>query len=144
MGECRESSDSCWHLRGEFPAPGKARAPRPGDTPDDRYRGRLSTLAGAVEAVEKAFADLTKVTGDDGRPLVDARGVDPRDCTAWRDVLRTVDEELVVWSRTFRRVYGADVPLARDTADRYDADDMTDDAEEDVEEMEETTAAPID
>lgn len=130
------------YLRGEFPAPGKARAPRPGDTPDDRYRGRLSTLAGAVEAMEKAFADLTKVTGDDGRSLVDARGVDPRDCTAWRDVLRTVDEELVVWSRTFRRVYGADVPPARDTADGYDAGDMAEDAEDD-EETEETTAAPV-
>jgi hypothetical protein len=115
------------YLRGEFPAPGKARAPRPGDTPDDRYRSRLAALAAAVEGVEQTFVELTKVTGNDGRALVEARGVDPRDCTAWRDVLRTVDEELVVWSRTFRRVYGAEIPPAHEDTDDSDDGDAGDD-----------------
>ena len=30
------------YLRGEFPPPGKARAPRPGDTPDDVFHNRVS------------------------------------------------------------------------------------------------------
>jgi len=131
------------YLRGEFPAPGKARAPRPGDTPDDRYRSRLAALAAAVEGVEQTFTELTKVTGNDGRPLVEARGVDPRDCSAWREILRAVDEELVVWSRTFRRVYGAEIPTAREDADEHEEDDMPQARDDDFDEREDASAVPV-
>jgi hypothetical protein len=120
------------YLRGEFPAAGKARAPRPGDTPDDRYRSRLAVFAQAVEAVQQAFGDLAKVTGNDGRPLVETRGVDPRDCSAWREVLREMDDELMIWGRTFRRVYGSESPVAEREVDREQEDeDLFDEPAED-------------
>jgi hypothetical protein len=67
-------------LRGEFPPPGKARANRPGDTPTDQYHNRLNAVSEAMEAVERAFTGIGQVMGDDGRPLVEARGVDQRLC----------------------------------------------------------------
>jgi hypothetical protein len=96
------------YLRSEFPPPGKARAPRPGDTPVDRYHNRVEFFSKAVEELGQSFAGIEEAIGDDGRPLVDARGIDARRCAAWRDVLRRIDEELVVWGRTFRRAYGTD------------------------------------
>jgi hypothetical protein len=94
------------YLRGEFPPPGKARAPRPGATPLDRYHNCVSALGTAMEAVDKAFAELANVVGDDGRPLVEARGVDQRTCAAWRQVLERIDDEIVVWARTYKRAMG--------------------------------------
>ncbi len=96
------------YLRTEFPPPGKARAPRPGDTPVDRYSNRVSALSKTLEEMEQAFDAIGAVTGDDGRSLVESRGVDPRTCAAWRDVLRRIDEELIVWGRTFKRMYGSE------------------------------------
>jgi hypothetical protein len=122
------------YLRGEFSPPGKARAPRPGDTPIDRYHNRLGALGEAVDTVEKAFLEVAAVIGDDGRPLVESRGADTRLCSAWRKQFGKIDEELVVWGRTFKRVYGtvAGIPALRDDAEH---DDMTlfDEAEENVE-----------
>ena len=100
------------YLRSEFPRPGKTRAPRPGDTPVDRYHNRVSLLSKALEDVEQAFAAIGDVTGDDGQPLVDSRGVDPRVCSAWREVISKIDEELVVWGRTFKRRFGSDSSAA--------------------------------
>jgi len=99
------------YLRGEFPPAGKKRAPRPGDTPQDHFHNRVAALSAAMEEIKKAFADLASVTGDDGRPLVESQGVDYRACAAWRELLAEIDEELVVWGRTFRRAYGTgDMP----------------------------------
>lgn len=120
------------YLRGEFPPPGRARAPRPGDTAIDRYHNRLGALGAAVEALEKAFVDVAAVVGDDGRPLVDTRGADPRSCSAWREQLDKIDEELIVWSRTFKRVYGSSAEVSVRTRDGDDADSF-EDAEDDVE-----------
>lgn len=94
------------YLRGEFPPLGKARAQRPGDTPLDNYRNRLGDFSRAVERLKQAFSAVTEVLGDDGRPLVDTYGVDRRDCNTWREELGQIDEELVVWGRTFKRVHG--------------------------------------
>jgi len=105
------------YLRSEYPPPGKARAPRPGDTPIDRYHNRVSGFSRAVEELEQSFSAIEGATGDDGRPLVDTRGVDPRTCAAWRDVLRKIDEELVVWGRTFRRAFGTDTGATRTTGE---------------------------
>lgn len=94
------------YLRGEFPPLGKARAQRPGDTPLDHYRNRLGDFSRAVERLKQAFSAVIDVIGDDGRPLVETYGVDRRDCNAWREDLSQIDEELVVWGRTFKRVHG--------------------------------------
>ncbi|MGO8098551.1 hypothetical protein [Rhizobium leguminosarum] len=94
------------YLRTEFPPPGKAKAPRPGDTPTDRYLNGLAALGRALEGVDRTFTELTKIAGDDGQPIVDARGVEPRLTDAWREMLRSVDEEMVVWARAFRRAHG--------------------------------------
>jgi hypothetical protein len=95
-------------LRGEFPSPGKSKAPRPGDTPTDRYLNAVGVLAAALDRVAAAFDSLGKVLGDDGRLMVDVKGVDSRNCVAWRELLGRIDEELIVWSRAYRRVNGVD------------------------------------
>lgn len=106
------------YLRGEFPPPGKARAPRPDDTPIDLYRNRINDFNEAVESVNQSLTAIRDVTGDDGRSLVDSRGVDPRSCSTWREVLRGIDEDLIVWGSTFRRVFGTTVePSSREFDD---------------------------
>jgi hypothetical protein len=95
------------YLRNEFPPPGKAKAARPGDTPIDRYNAAVGTLSKVFEDLEQAFEALSKVVGDDSQPIVEVRGVDLRLTDAWRDVLRRVDEETVIWARAFRKMYGA-------------------------------------
>jgi hypothetical protein len=103
------------YLRGQFPPPGKARAPRPGETAVDRYHNAINTFGHAVERLEETFSAIGTVAGDDGRPLVEMRGVDSRECSAWRDVLGKIDEELIIWARTFRRMFGtAPEPSARE------------------------------
>ena len=94
------------YLRGEFPPPGKARAPRPGDTPDDQYHNRIAVFTSAMEQLDQAFTAIGQVIGDNGRPLVEDRGVDSQSCAVWRDTLDRIDEELVVWGRKFKQVYG--------------------------------------
>jgi hypothetical protein len=94
------------YLRGEFPPHGKARAQRPGDTPLDHYRNRLGDFSRAVERLKQAFSAVTEVLGDDGRPLAETYGVDRRECDAWREEMSQIDEELIVWGRTFKRVNG--------------------------------------
>lgn len=60
------------YLRGEFPPQGKARAPRPGDTPDDRYRGRLAALATAIEGIDRALVGR-RLPWDNCQPLRERR-----------------------------------------------------------------------
>ena len=95
------------YLRSEFPPPGKARASRPGDTATDRYHNRVGVLGTAIEELHEAFQQVGTVAGDDARPLVESRGVDARVCLAWREVLGKIDEELIVWGRTFQRAFGS-------------------------------------
>jgi len=94
------------YLRHEFPPPGKAKAARAGDTPMDRYHNALNMLGAALLEVDHAFAGLTAVEGDDGQPLVDSQGVEPRLTDSWRELVGRLDEEMVVWARTFRKAYG--------------------------------------
>jgi hypothetical protein len=131
------------YLRSEFPPPGRARAPRSGDTAADRYYNRVSTMSRVFDELQEAFRQLAAVTGDNGRPLVEVRGVDSRSCTAWRDLLGQIDEELVIWGRTFRQTYGiramaADVTVAplgdsgaseADPVDSWDRSTGVDDSE---------------
>jgi len=71
-----------------------------------------------VQALQVAFAAISQVNGDDGRPLVDSRGEDPRACDEWRTVLRNIEDELNIWGRTFRKAFGTraepDVHVAED------------------------------
>jgi hypothetical protein len=94
------------YLRGEYPPAGKARAQRPGDTPTDRFHNRLNNFASSLDQLKQTFDAVCAVVGDDGRSLVDATGVDYRSCETWRECIGGIDEELVVWARTFKRAYG--------------------------------------
>jgi hypothetical protein len=97
------------YLRNEFPPLGKVKAARPGDTPVDRYNRALGAFGGALQALDHAFDGLTKVTGDDGQPLIETRGVEPRLSEPWRDLLGRIDEEMVVWARAFKKAHGTRV-----------------------------------
>lgn len=112
-GEVKRTSDgssdqtlSDIYLRNEFPPPGKAKAARPGDTPTDRYNNALEAFSKAFGDLDQCFERLSKVAGDDGQPIVDSRGVDFRLTESWREILRRVDEETVIWARSFRKMYG--------------------------------------
>lgn len=94
-------------LREEYPPAGKARAPRPGDTPTERLDNAVRDLAAAMERLGAAFQGVSGVEGNDGRPLIETSGVDRKLCNFWRDQLRHIDEELVVWGRAFQRRYAA-------------------------------------
>ena len=95
------------YLREEFPPAGKARAARTGETPTDRFHNRVNDFARAMGQLVTAFQAVSTVVGDDGRPLVDSSGVDRKQCSAWREELGQIDEELVVWGRIFQRMYAA-------------------------------------
>lgn len=112
------------YLRMEFPPPGKAKAASPGDTPIDHYNHALSRFGTTLQALEEAFDALSKVSGGNGQPMVEVRGVEPRLTDSWRELLGRVDEEMVVWSRTFRRTFGTKVgvPEGDDEGEDRDAD----------------------
>jgi hypothetical protein len=114
------------YLRREFPPPGKAKAASPGDTATDRYNRALGVLEIALQSLDQTFTALTRVPGDDGQPMVDARGVEPRLTEAWRRLLARVDEEMIIWARTYRRTYGAKVGLPAETQEDEDEDDDID------------------
>lgn len=118
-----EQTVSDVYLRNEFPPPGKAKAARPGDTPTDRYHNALATLSRAFSGVDQAFTDLTKILGDDSQPVVDARGVEPRLTDTWRALLGRIDEEMVIWTRTFRRAYGTKTSALIDSTEDDEAED---------------------
>lgn len=125
------------YLRNEFPPPGKAKAARAGDTPLDRYHNALNMLGAALIEVDQAFNGLTGVEGDDGQPIVDSQGVEPRLTDAWRELLSKLDEEMVVWARTFRKAYGTK-PMVSGSGD-YDENEQEElDPYADVDDVEET------
>jgi hypothetical protein len=94
------------YLRNEFPPLGKVKAAKPGDTPVDRYNRALSAFGGALQALENAFDGLTKVSGDDGQPSIESRGVEPRLSEPWRELLGRIDDEMIVWARAFKKAHG--------------------------------------
>lgn len=78
----------------------------------------------ALQALDQAFEGLSKVVGDDGQKLVDARGVEPRLVDPWRDSLKRIDEGMLVWSFTFRRTYGAKSSSPPERAHAEEADEV--------------------
>lgn len=101
------------YLRREFPPSGKAKAAAPGETPTDKYNAAVEELSKAFDELERKFVALGKVRGDDDQPIVDSRGVELRLAEPWRDLLGRIDEEVVIWSRAYRKTYGA-VPTPSD------------------------------
>ena len=79
-----------------------------------------------MSAVQEAFQALGGVAGDDGSPLVDSKGVDQRACAAWRDIMAAVQEEIVVWSRTHKRVHGTPAAMRPDRVPAPEVDDDVD------------------
>lgn len=105
------------YLRSEFPPPGKTRARRPGHTPLELLENQVSDFAEAIEVLNTRFEVIRDVVGNDGRALVEAHGVNPSLCSAWRGVLGKIDDELIVWSSTFKRVFGTTTVSDRDVDD---------------------------
>lgn len=110
------------YLRSEFPPQGKVKAASPGDTPTDHYNTALAGFDKALHDLDYAFVTLAKVVGDDGQPMVEIRGVEPRLTETWREVLSRIDEEMVVWARTFKTMYGSKTSLSLEREDNDEAD----------------------
>jgi hypothetical protein len=131
------------YLRHEFPPPGKAKAPRPGDTPEDHYNNGLAVLGLAIDSAQRAFIALTQVLGDDGSPLVEQRGVEVRLIDPWRGLLKHIDEEMVVWARTYRKTTGTKnaVSINLDEIDDEAQVDPYEESDSEVEQDQEPNAA---
>ena len=113
-GKIRLVSDGSAHvtvndvlLRNEFPPPGRAKAATSGDTPTDRYLNALAAFGGAFDSLQRTFTDLSRVLGDDGQPLVDFKGVELHLTEHWRGILNDIDDEMIVWARTFKKTHGS-------------------------------------
>jgi hypothetical protein len=135
-GEIKKQSDGSGdqtindtYIRGEFPPPGKARAPRPGETPTEVFENRLNAFADSIDQLNASFESVREVLGDDGRQLGETRGVDPNSCAAWRDILRHIDENLIVWGSTFKRVFGTTTTMDRDVEVDRSSDQVDDESE---------------
>lgn len=125
-------------LRNEYPPAGKAKAAKPGDSPTDRYDRAVEALGGAMEELSRSFVALAGVVGEDGQPLVERRGVEVRLTEPWRKTLRSVDEELLLWTRAYRKRHGQGrpAPLATDMDEAEEPGDEIEaewDAEDDAE-----------
>jgi hypothetical protein len=118
------------YLRQEYPPAGRARAASPGDTPTDHFNNRLSELSVAMDKLNVAFEALAAVAGDDGRPLVEGSGLDRKLAEIWRDQLKHIDEELLMWGRTFQRRYRGTAQSAERSV--HTEEDSADDQEVDV------------
>ena len=93
-------------LRDEYPAPGKGRAKRTGDTPTELLHNRTVEFGEVMDNLHEAYNAIAKVLGDDGTPLVELVGAEPRSCEAWRKIIQDIDDELTIWGRTFRKRHG--------------------------------------
>ena len=69
-------------------------------------RSAQSVLDGATENLSEAFDALLAIRGDDDRPIADVRGAEPELVSRLRDELKRMDEEMIVWVRTYRQTYG--------------------------------------
>lgn len=118
------------YLRDEFPPPGKARkAADPGDTPTDRFAVAKQEFEAALDRLNDAFKALLAIRDDDDRPMAEVRGAEPDLTDRWRMDLKRMDEEMLIWARTYRKVYGK-APVesfaGKQPADPYDEDESDD------------------
>ena len=98
-------------------------SPRSGCVVD---RPAFNDFAAAVERLEQTFTAIGEVLGADGRSLIDTRGADRQLCSEWRHILNKIDDELNMWGRTFRRVFGTTPePLSQDRDNREESIDAS-------------------
>jgi hypothetical protein len=116
-------------LRQQFPPPGTVRSRPSGKTPAELFQSKLADFSEGMEKLQRAYTDLGGVVGEDGIPIADSTGVNPDVCRAWRSALSDIDDELNVWSRTYRRKYGTTPNVVPDIEDDFH-DEMNIDEEE--------------
>lgn len=121
------------YLRGQFPAPGKVPAPWASVTPTDIYHKRLNEFSDQIDRLAQTFAAIGEVLGDDGRPIVETQGADPRACGTWREVLNKIDDELNIWGRLYRRKFGTTPEPTVRNLDDLEAAEVDDAESEDAE-----------
>ena len=128
------------YLRETFTPDGKVGRPKDVKTPEQRMQVALADLQGVIERLRMTRGLLIDVKGSDGSSVVERRGVDPRHVDGWREILNALDEDLVVWSRIWRRNYQATgvvvSPDVEDSADELSEDPDSVDALLDVWETE--------
>jgi hypothetical protein len=131
------------YLRGEFPPPGKARAPRPGATPEDLLHNAIGNFTTAMEQLDQAYAAIGQIVGNDGRPVVEDQGVDAQLCTAWREILTGISDDLAYWSRRYKHANGLKAETTRTKLNDDPEQDI--DSDEDWDEPEDPTrpSAPL-
>jgi hypothetical protein len=112
------------YLRDEFPPPGKVRARRPGKTPSEVLQNLLGQFSELMDEIQTVHGQIGSVLSDDGRPLVDAVGVDVRLCREWRGVLSGIGDDLHVWGRMFARTMGTPRAVVTDDATDSDGDEV--------------------
>jgi hypothetical protein len=120
------------YLRNEYPANGKARTPLTDDSPEDHLQAKVFELGESLELLWSKFQAVQEVQGCDGLSLVEDFGVSSDLCLAWQDKLREIEQELVIWDRTFRRKHGrrATSRVIEIEADDDDGYEKSDDQEE--------------
>lgn len=119
------------YLRDQFPPPGKVRAPRAGDTPTELLQGLLAGLSDAISNLEEAHRGVSEFMADDGQPLIDSTGADPQLCADWRGIIGNIDDDLTVWGRKFRQVYGT-TPEPTDDSEFDDDLDSVEESEAEI------------
>jgi hypothetical protein len=96
----------------------------------------IGTFTAAMEQLDQAYTGIAGVLGNDGRPLVEDRGVDTQLCTTWRDALAGINDDLGYWSRRFKQANGIKADASRPKQTDEPVEDV--EADEDWEESEAT------
>jgi len=125
------------YLRQQFPPPGKTRGRSGGTMPTEQLKDRVADLSDALDKLDEVFKSVATVIGNDGGPLVEVDGVDAQFCTARRQVLTRISDELSFWARTWRRRHGA--PVTPAIVDEADADADEEEVEDDYDDQENVT-----
>jgi len=140
-GSAEQVLSDVW-LRNEYPPAGKAKAGRPGESAMDRYDRAVEALGGAMQELSRCFESLADAVGDDGQPLVDRWGVEARLAEPWREALRSVEDELVLWTRIHRKRHG--LPRTTPRAPDHGDGDTDESIEADWDEGDDADALAVD
>jgi hypothetical protein len=117
------SSGDAW-IRETFPADGAApgRDGRRGTTrsaaapPEKQLHEATETLRAKVEQVTNAAVQIRRIVKN-GDVLVDTAGLSPTLVDELRQEMRTIDDDLAVWARTYRNRHGGEPWGAADERD---------------------------
>ncbi|HVC32061.1 MAG TPA: hypothetical protein VNL16_00965, partial [Chloroflexota bacterium] len=75
------------YLRETFRPAGSIKAPRSGQTPQEKLDGALAKLGGTLTDLDMALMKVREVASTDGSPLVESNGASGRHCDAWVEIL---------------------------------------------------------